>query len=255
MSHAIYTGRVRHRRFQPRPHSFEYRLCLLYLDLGELDRAFTRRWLWSLDRANLATFHQRDYLGANDGDLDDAARALVAERTGQRPTGPIRLLTHPRYFGYVFNPISVYYCFDAADRRVETVITEITNTPWGERHAYVLPVAPDDRGRHHRFRFAKAFHVSPFMDMDYDYDWRLTEPGQRLDVHMRNERDGQCAFDATLSLERRPLDGAGLARALGAYPLMTARVSAAIYWQALRLWWRGTPFHPHPRKRIRRGES
>jgi DUF1365 family protein len=239
---------VRHRRFQPRAHAFRYRVCLLYLDLAQLEQAFAGRWLWSLDRRNVAAFHRADYLPGHDGDLDAAARSLVAERTGKRPDGPIRLLTHPRYLGYVFNPVSFYYCFDAGDCRVEAIIAEITNTPWGERHTYVLRTDDGD-DTHHRFRFGKDFHVSPFLDMDYDYDWRFGEPGRRLNVHMRNERAGHCEFDATLTLTRQPLDGPALARALVAYPLMTARVTAAIYWQALRLWWRGTPFFSHPRKR------
>jgi len=108
----------------------------------------------------------------------------------------------------------------------------------------VLPV--DGDGTHHRFRFRKAFHVSPFLDMDYDYDWRFTDPGDRLTVHMRNERDGKPDFDASLSLKRRPLDGPTMARALARHPFMTGKVVTAIYWQALRLWLRGTPFYPHP---------
>ncbi|MDZ7747614.1 MAG: DUF1365 domain-containing protein [Halofilum sp. (in: g-proteobacteria)] len=247
---AIYEGRVRHRRFHPRAHAFAYRVCLLYLDLAELDRVFAGRWLWSVDRANVAAFHRADYLGPPGIALDTAVRERVAAAGRPRPAGPIRLLTHPRYCGYVFNPVSFYYCFDPADTCVETIVAEVTNTPWKERHAYVLPVARPGT-RHHRFRLDKQMHVSPFLDMDYAYDWRFSEPGERLAVHMRNERAGRCEFDATLSLARRPLDGRGLARALAAHPLMTARVTAAIHWQALRLWLKGVPFLPHPRKRGR----
>ena len=250
---AIYEGPVRHRRFHPKPHAFRYRICMLYVDLAELDEVFAGRWLWSVDRPNVAAFHREDYLGPTDRPLDEAVRDRVEAETGRRPTGPIRLLTHPRYFGYVFNPVSFYYCFDADDTRVETILAEITNTPWRERHAYVLPVTDESGAHHHRFRLRKRFHVSPFLDMDYDYDWRFTEPGKRLAVHMRNERDGRRDFDASLSLERRPLDGPNLARSLAAYPAMTARVTGAIYWQAFRLWLKGIPFLAHPRKR-RQGE-
>ena len=243
---AIYSGTVRHRRFTPRAHAFSYRVFMLYIDLGELDRVFRGRWLWSVERPNIVRFDRRDHLGPHDRPLDDNVRDLVAERTGRRPSGPIRLLTHPRYFGFCFNPVSFYYCFDAADHELETIVAEVHNTPWGERHCYVLPV--DGDGTHHRFRFRKAFHVSPFLDMDYDYDWRFTTPGDRLTVHMRNERDGERDFDASLSLERRPLDGPNMARALARHPFMTGKVAAAIYWQALRLWLRGTPFYPHPRR-------
>jgi hypothetical protein len=247
LASALYTGIVRHRRFVPRPHSFRYRVFMLYLDLGELDRAFRGRWLWSAHRPNLVRFDRRDHVGPAEEPLDASVRRLVAEHTGFRPDGPIRLLTHPRYFGFCFNPVSFYYCFDADDRRLETIVAEIHNTPWGERHCYVLPAG--EPARHHRFRFRKAFHVSPFLAMDYDYDWRFTPPGERLAVHMRNERDGERDFDASLSLERRPLDGPNMARALANHPFMTGKVIAAIYWQALRLWLKGTPFHPHPDKR------
>ena len=243
---ALYTGRVRHRRFTPRRHAFTYRVFMLYLDLDELDHVFRGRWLWSVERANLVRFDRRDHTGAPDEPLQTSVRRLVATHTGATPQGPIRLLTHPRYFGFCFNPVSFYYCFDAADRVLETVVAEVHNTPWGERHCYVLPVA--DTQEPHRFRLRKAFHVSPFLAMDYDYDWRLSTPGQRLSVYMRNERDGVPDFDAALELRRRPLDGPNMARALINHPFMTGKVVAAIYWQALRLWLKGAHFHPHPDK-------
>ncbi|MFB6260821.1 MAG: DUF1365 domain-containing protein [Thiohalorhabdaceae bacterium] len=243
---ALYQGTVVHRRFTPVPHTFRYRVSYLYLDLAELDTAFARRWLWSVDRANLVAFHRRDHLGDPAVALDTAVRDLVAERTGRRPAGPIRLLTHPRYFGLVFNPVSFYYCWSPSGGAVEAIVAEVNNTPWGERHCYVLDRAHSLARGHHRYRFDKAFHVSPFMAMDYTYDWRLTEPESQLAVVMRNERHGELAFEAAMALERRPLTGPQLARALVAYPVMTAKVVAAIYWQALKLWWKGVPFHPHP---------
>ncbi len=245
---ALYEGTVRHRRFGPRPHAFRYRVCMLYLDLDELETVFAGRWFWSYNRGNWAAFHRRDYLGPADHPLDAAVRERVEATTGWTPGGPIRLLTHPRYAGYVFNPVSFYYCFDRSDTHLEAIVAEVTNTPWNERHAYVLPVAAPGQ-RHHRFQLQKRLHVSPFFAMDYDYDWRFWQPSERLAVYMRNERGGRAEFDAALSLTRRPLDGPGLARALAAYPLMTAKVTAAIHWQALRLWLKGNPVHPHPNKR------
>jgi len=175
-------------------------------------------------------------------------RDLVTMRTGARPTGPIRLLTHLRFFGYSFNPVSFYYCFDEADSRVETIVAEITNTPWKERHAYVLPVTSSEPSEvAWRFRFEKQFHVSPFMPMDMRYDWRFSAPGNGLYVHMENWRDGRSAFDATLSLKREEIGSASLARALTGFPLITTQVTSLIYWQALKLWWKGTPFVAHPK--------
>lgn len=250
----LYFGTLRHRRFAPRPHAFRYRLYMTWLDLSELDEVFRGRWLWSARRPALAWLRRADYLGDPAVSLDQAVRERVALATGRRPAGPVRLLTHLRTFGHCFNPVSFYYCYDAAARQVETIVAEITNTPWNERHAYVLPTGSDGgsgrNDRPMRFRFGKSFHVSPFMAMDIEYDWRLTVPGERLGVHMVNRRDGEKLFDATLSLERRELSGANLAGALLRYPFATVEVMRAIYWQAFRLWLKRVPLHIHPAKRI-----
>jgi hypothetical protein len=231
------------------PHAFRYRLCLLYLDLGELPQALEGRWFWSARRRALARWHREDHLGDPHRGLDAEVRDLVQSRTGQRPAGPIRLLTAPRLLGYGFNPVSFYYCFAALDGELETVVAEINNTPWGERHCYVLPRSHNEGTCSKlRFRFGKDFHVSPFLPMDMSYDWRFTPPDDRLLVHMESWRDGAPQFDATMTLDRVPISGASLAGALLRYPLLPLKVTAAIYWQALRLWLKRVPFHTHPDK-------
>jgi DUF1365 family protein len=250
MNSALYSGWIRHRRFGPARNSFRYRIFMSYIDLAELPRLFEGRWFWSARRPALAWFRRKDFLGPTHLPLDEAVRALVRERIGVRPTGPIRLLTHLRHFGYSFNPVSFYYVFDAADSRVETIVAEITNTPWRQRHAYVMPVATAARGAPDaawRFSFEKQFHVSPFMPMDMRYEWSFGAPAEGLHVHMENWRAGQQHFDATLDLRRREMTAASLAQALIHFPLITVKVSALIYWQALKLWWKRAPFHTHPR--------
>ena len=256
MKSRIYKGWVRHRRSAPTQNRFLYRMFMLYIDLAELPQLFDRVPFWSARRWAPARFKRSDYLGPRDVPLDTAVRDLVAERLGRRPDGPIRLLAHLRYFGYCFNPVSFYYCFDAADQRLETIVAEITNTPWAERHAYVLdarqPAArqPDARELK-RFAFDKQFHVSPFMPMDMQYDWRFNEPDEHLFVHMQNFRDGEAVFDATLSMNRRPLNAAALVGLLLGFPLMTFKVAAAIHWQALKLWLKKTPIYDHPIKTVK----
>ena len=250
MFSAIYEGTVRHRRFAPVKNEFSYGLFMMYLDLAELNEVFRDFRLWSVDRPNLACLRRRDHVGDPAVPLDEAVRGAVTEHTHARPAGPIRLLTHLRYFGHCFNPVSFFYCFDSDDTRVETIIAEITNTPWGERYCYILPeVMNEHRGRWKRYRFPKTFHVSPFIDMDVDYDWRFSEPGERLQIHMEDFRQGDKFFDATLSLRRRPITGAGLAHVLARYPLMTVQVLAKIYWQALRLRIKRAPVYPRPTER------
>jgi uncharacterized protein len=243
LNSCLYQGWVRHRRFAPFRHEFRYRLTQPLLDLGELDRVFAGSRLWSVEGRTPASFQRRDHLGDPAVPLDRAVRDLVAERLGRRPAGPIRLLTHPRYFGYVMNPVSFYYCYDAGSGAVDAIVAEVHNTPWGERHCYVL-----DARAGARFRFGKAFHVSPFLPMDLGYDWRLPPPGATLTAHLAVTRAGRPAFDATMVLKRRPITPATLRATLVRHPLMTGKVIGAIYWQALRLWLRGAPVHDHPRE-------
>ena len=217
---------------------------MVYLDLDELDSAFRGRWLWSARRPTLAWFRRADYLGPVDLPLDEAVRRRVEEQTGVRPSGPIRVLTHLRYFGFLFNPATFYLCFDE-DESLEAVVLEITNTPWGERHSYVMSCVGSGT---QRACFAKEFHVSPFMPMDQSYDLTLSLDDHRLVVHMRNLEGDECVFDATLALERREWSAATLARSLLRFPVMTLSVIVSIYWQAFRLWTKRAAFHPHPRQ-------
>ena len=247
----IYEGLVVHRRTTPIDRAFSYRLYMLYVDLDELPQLFTRRWLWSYDRPNVAWFRREDYLGSSEESLADSVRSFVTSRTGRRLSGPIRLLTQFRHFGYAFNPLSLYYCFDENDQ-LAVVVAEVSNTPWGERHCYLID-CQTDRVSAPRFEFdaRKQLHVSPFLDMGYDYHFRLTTPGAKLHLQIENRpQSGDSnapAFVASLSLSRREITGVNLSRALIFYPFITQRVIAAIYWQALKLWWRRVPFVPHPR--------
>ena len=250
MKSCIYEGRVRHDRRRPVEHAFRYRVFMMFLDLDELRDVFRGRWFWSTQHAALARFRRSNHLGDPDRPLKDEVLDVVERESGHRPTGPVRLLTNLSYFGFCFNPVSFYYCYAGDGETLETIVAEVNNTPWGERDIYVLPAAKDTgAGDALRFRPRKKMHVSPFMPMNVEYDWSFIDPGERLSVFMANDIDGERMFSASLLLQRRTISSGSLARVLVTYPFMTLKVLGGIYWQALRLWRKGAPFHEHPDKK------
>ncbi len=244
----IYEGRVRHRRLAPREHQLDYRLYMMFIDLDELPRLFEKSWLWSVGKANVASFRREDYFAAQQGDLKQAVLERVGSELG-RTLGhcQVRMLTHLRYFGHCFNPVTFYYVYEQG--QLLAVMPEITNTPWKERFSYVLPVAKAEKqGKLFGFRPEKAFHISPFMSMNQQYLWQFSNPGKQLVAHLENHEQGQKIFDATLTLERHELNRQQLRRVIWQYPLMTIKVVWGIYSHALRLWLKRVPLYKHPKK-------
>ncbi len=257
MRSAIYEGFVTHRRLVPVRHEFRYRIALPYVDLDEVDELCARHPLWSARGPNAVWFRRQDFLdGASDTSLKGAVQDLVAARGHPRPTGPVAMLAHLRTWGWLFNPITVYFCFAPDGTGIDAVVAEVTNTPWHERHAYVLAPGAGAAGTGAagtgavgvEHRFAKALHVSPFMGMDQEYALRCDAPGDRLDLRLASLEAGARVFEAGLTLRRRDATRRELGRLLWSYPLMTLRVSLAIRRQALSLWRKGAPVHPHPRR-------
>ena len=242
MHSCIYEGVVSHRRFVEADHRFRQSIFLMYLDLSELDEVFRGRWLWSKSQPAIARFRRGDYLGDESSDLQESVIDVVGAACGFRPNGAVRMLTNLRYFGYLINPVTFYYCFDE-NGELQALVAEVTNTPWGERHQYVHDLRDGhDRSPQH----AKEFHVSPFLPMDLTYRWRITEPGADLSMGIRNLRGRETVFSATMSLRRRELTDRSMNHVLLKYPLQTARVGMNIYLHAARLWWKGVTFFPHP---------
>ncbi|WP_425401088.1 DUF1365 domain-containing protein [Aeoliella sp.] len=248
MHSCLYEGAVAHHRRDPVAHRFRYSLVMAYLDLDELPQLVGRGKLLSDRRWSLASFCHSDRLFDESRSLDNQVRELCAERSGHRPSGPIRVLTQLRWYGYYFSPLNLYYAFDPTGQRVEQVLAEVSNTPWGERHVYVLCDHNRTASGGLRYEHAKDFHVSPFMSMEGNYRWRLTTPGDALTVCLSRRVPGERSFDANLTLRRKEMSAANLRTALIRYPAMTAQVTAAIYYQALKLWWKRCPYHPHPNR-------
>ncbi len=242
---ALNEGWIGHRRVDPIEHAFRYPVFMAYLDLDELPQVLDPLPGWSAKRPALAWLRRSDHLGDPSRLLADCVRDAVEAELGDRPAGPVRMLTNLRYFGHCFNPVSFFYCFDRAGERVEALLADVSNTPWKERHAYAIRAQNPELVAG---RVEKRFHVSPLMAMDHVYEWRTTAPGEELEVRIASHREGRLAFDARLALARRSLAPDTARRMLIRYPAMTAQVVARIYWQALRLRLKGAPWHPHPER-------
>jgi DUF1365 family protein len=244
MKSSLCRGWVMHRRLLPRVHAFRYPVGMVLLDLAEQQSLVRLSPLLHAWRYAPLSWRQSDYLPAWTGQgmpLDEAVRCLLREALGEVPGGPILLLTQLRSWGLWFNPVSFYFCHDR-DGRLAAILCEVRNTPWRERFHYVLPVKP---GAPQELAVAKAFHVSPFLPREMEYRMRFLIDATRVHVHMENWRDDRQVFLAHLDLRREALDGASLRRHLLAFPWMSLRTVAAIYWQALRLLFKRVPVHDH----------
>ncbi|HEY2069963.1 MAG TPA: DUF1365 domain-containing protein [Rhizomicrobium sp.] len=231
MKSAIYEGSVTHARIFPRRHAFRYRVFSLLLDLDEIDSLNLR--LFGRNRAAVASFFDRDH--GDGGAPRDWANARLAE-AGLAADGPIRVLCYPRLLGYVFNPLSVWFCY-RKDESLAATIYEVHNT-FGERHSYVLPAgAPQECD--------KAFYVSPFLSLDCRYDFRITPPGEDVLIAIRESEGGRPVLNAAFAGTRKPLTDRTLLSALLRHPLMTLKVVAAIHYEAFRLWLKRVPVHAH----------
>lgn len=245
----IYNGVIRHRRYTPFEHFFSYPLFMVYVDISKVNKILETSLIWNINKPALISFYRKDYHGEPTKPLDKAVRDTIYKKTGKRINGPIRILTHLRYFGFCFNPVSFYYCFNTSDSKLEMIMAEVTNTPWNERYSYIIDKKMLSGSKKNLVaELEKKLHVSPFWGMDHQYEWLFSEPDESLLVNMKNFKSGMKVFDATLTMKRKALTIKNLLISVLRFPFITLLVVYRIHWQALKLWIKKAPFFPYPSK-------
>lgn len=239
---ALYVGEVMHARHRPRRHRLRYRVFSLLLDLDELPALERRLWLFGHNRRAVYTFQDTDHGDGVAGGLRAWVERQLVDAGVDVDGIRIRLLCYPRIFGYVFNPLTVYFC-SGPDGTVRAVLYEVCNT-FRERHTYVIAVAGANSGAI-RQSCAKELYVSPFVPMDCRYDFRIMPPDERVMVSINERDDEGPLLVATFSGKRFDISDRRLLSMLFKYPLMTLKVMGGIHWEALRLWMKGVPLHRH----------
>jgi|HubBroStandDraft_4_1064222.scaffolds.fasta_scaffold11734_2 hypothetical protein len=245
---AIYAGRVMHQRLRPRRHRLRYRVFSLLLDLDDIDSLADRLRLFSHNRFNLFSFHDRDYGAGTTEPLQEQVARHMRTAGIEPDGGPIRLLTMPRVLGYAFNPLSVYFCYRRGGA-LAAILYEVSNT-FHQRHSYMIPVPESANANVEssiRQVCPKQFYVSPFLDMDMTYAFRAVPPGRRVGIAISGHDGEGPVIIASLYAERLPLSDSGLALAFVTYPLLTLKVIGGIHWEALRLWLKGVRLRARPR--------
>ncbi len=241
----LYPGEVMHQRLKPFGHRFSYTVFSLLVDIDRLDEVDRMSPLLSVNKPNLASFRESDQTQSEDEKLRPYADRLLAEAGLETPAARILLLSYPRIFGYVFNPLSVYFAYDDADELV-ALIYAVRNT-FGERHTYVALIEPGDLSNAGvRQTRAKRFHVSPFIGMDARYHFRIMPPGKAVRLRIHETEKGEALLAATFSGHARSLATPALASCLLRIPFMTWKIMAGIHWEALKLWLKGARFHKSP---------
>lgn len=239
---ALYVGSVMHRRLAPRRHRLRYRAFWLLIDLDEPDAVARRLRLFSHNRFNLFSFHDADHGSGRTEPPRVYVERTLAENAIGDAIGRITLLCMPRILGYVFNPLSIYFCY-RPDGTLVALLYEVRNT-FGQMHSYLMPVTEQTPLVHQRC--AKAFYVSPFLDMNMTYDFRVARPAARVSaVVAARDRQGPVLI-ASLAGTRRPLSDRALALVFLTHPLLTFKVIGAIHWEALKIWWKGMRLYPRP---------
>lgn len=243
---SLYPGEVMHARLKPFGHRFAYRVFSVLIDIDRLDEADRQSRLFSVNRPNITSFHESDHAERPGETVRAYVDRLRSQAGMPQRAHRVLLLCYPRIFGYVFNPISVYFAYDREGELVAAIYA-VRNT-FGERHTYVAPVQAGEFGpaglRQSR---AKLFHVSPFIGMEARYHFRILPPGRSVRLRIHETENGEPLLAATFIGKQEPLDTRHLGALLVKIPLLTFKIMAGIHWEALKLWWKGARFHRSPK--------
>jgi len=241
-------GEVTHHRSVPKVHRFTYRMYWFLLDLKTMEQRFAQSRWWSLDAFNLISLRRRDYIDDSAQSIDSKVREKIRQHTGSRFDGDIHLFTHPRFLGFGFNSVSFYLC--QSQGQLKYILSEINNTPWGEKQVYFHAVQ-DRHAQVHRFQFAKSFHISPFLPMQMDYDWRFDVSENHIRVSMKVNRNDETLVRVFMNTQLKPMDAADTPNVVWSRPYQPLKMLAGIYWQAAKLKLKRIPFFSHPNTRER----
>lgn len=239
----LYSGTVRHRRFAPKTHEFKYKLYYFYLNPNDISDLCKNIVYLSCEQFNYLSFKQKNYIGGKKANIYDAVEKLLSEHNVTR-SSDIYMMAQLAHFGYCFNPISLYFTYEGD--KLQSLIADVHNTPWGEKHAYVLTKPSFSKPPFYQYQFKKALHVSPFMQMDFMYHFNVKVTEDNFVLHMKNMKQDYRYFDATLNLTGEPLTTATLKRLVFKHPLMAQKIVLGIYWQACKLFLKQIPFVSHP---------
>ena len=226
---------------------FKYPIFMTYFDISKIDELFKKKsLLTNIDKPSFISFYREDYHNNSVKCLDDAVRNTLKNKYDYIAKGPIRILTHLRYFGYCFNPVSFYYCFDKSEKNIDAIIAEVTNTPWKQRYCYVLDCQNSEKKNIFKNIKDKKLHVSPFFPMDHEYHFSISKPDKTITIKIDNLNQGVKVHEALLSLNKEDFSKKSLIKALINFPFMTVKVVTAIHWQAIKLWFKGAKLYNNP---------
>lgn len=239
-------GYVIHSRFKPKPHRFKYDMCWCVFDLDEIDPWMKKSKFWKHNGWSIFSIKDKDYFNAEEKPIADKVKSYLTSKTQKQFTGSIYLFTHPRFLGYGFNSVSFYFCYQ--DNQLSYIISEINNTPWGEKKLYLHDIqsASQVGNGHYLFEFKKQFHVSPFVSMNVDYSWKFFVDRQNIKVTMTLHQDNVNLLNVILDTNITPF----MDNSKHKFPLRRLfqpwKMSLGIYWQASKLWLKKIPFYSHP---------